>query len=425
MKLAKGFEDNTAKRVTDPNPITRTGHGRLPYPTGHVIVGGRQTRVVTVLLLLVTGMFSCSRETVPPYHEYLLAALKGEHAVAVVDTTDLELKWKLPTGIGPHQVAAHPSGRAVTANYGSPESPGFSLTVLDLHRFRVRKTVPLGEFERPHGIGFLQDGRRVVVGSEKDRAVLVCDIETGRLLQEIPTLQKGTAYICISEAKARVYAASPESGSLAVLDLDESRLLTLLPVGKSLWDPALSPSGAELWIPDRSENALFVVDTHRLQIRDRVPCPGEPVAASFVPGTSFLVVVCAGSADLAVFDTPGRREAARYSLDWMEIEPISARGGSLKPIPFSVAVDRSGRRAYVSHPIASLVTVLDLYLNDNVPATARSKGTRFPEGYGVPLPLTGPEMPDPRAEKWVLLVNRLRLGQNPEGLALVRLPSVR
>jgi len=99
MKLAKGFEDNAAKRVTDRNPITRTGHGRLPYPTGHVIVGGRQTRVVTVLLLLVTGMFSCSRETVPPYHEYLLAALKGEHAVAVVGTADLALKWKLPTGV--------------------------------------------------------------------------------------------------------------------------------------------------------------------------------------------------------------------------------------------------------------------------------------------------------------------------------------
>jgi len=99
MTLAKGFEDNAAKRATDRNPITRTGHGRSPDPTGRLIPAERRTRLFAAFLLLLAPTYSCSRGIVPPYREYLLAALKGEHAVAVVDTADLELQWKLPTGV--------------------------------------------------------------------------------------------------------------------------------------------------------------------------------------------------------------------------------------------------------------------------------------------------------------------------------------
>ena len=99
MTLAKGFEDNAARRAPDRNPITRTGHGRSPDPTGRLIPAERRTRLFAAFLLLLAPTYSCSRGIVPPYREYLLAALKGEHAVAVVDTADLELQWKLPTGV--------------------------------------------------------------------------------------------------------------------------------------------------------------------------------------------------------------------------------------------------------------------------------------------------------------------------------------
>ena len=47
---------------------------------------------------------------------------------------------------------------------------GSSLSLIDLRTRTVARTLPLGEYRRPHGIGFLPDGNRLVFTSEAARA---------------------------------------------------------------------------------------------------------------------------------------------------------------------------------------------------------------------------------------------------------------
>ena len=84
----------------------------------------------------------------------------------------VEVRAKLPTGRGPHEVAVSPDGAlAYVSNYGvfgvfrdgeQRSEPGHSLTVLDLGTRAVRDTFDLGEYSRPHGI--LVSGDALVTG---------------------------------------------------------------------------------------------------------------------------------------------------------------------------------------------------------------------------------------------------------------------
>ena len=89
----------------------------------------------------------------------------------------------LAVGTGPHEVAISPDGRwAVVTVYGDRTSIGNTLAVIDLAAPTpaVVRTIDLGEYHRPHGAAFIQDGRKLVVTSESSqRLVIVAHTDRG------------------------------------------------------------------------------------------------------------------------------------------------------------------------------------------------------------------------------------------------------
>ncbi|HSN85819.1 MAG TPA: YncE family protein, partial [Thermoanaerobaculia bacterium] len=93
----------------------------------------------------------------------LLVANKAEATVSLVDLGSGKVVATLPVGTGPHEIAVSPDGRlARVANNGAREAPGSSLTLLDVPGAKVVKTIGLGEYRRPHGLVFLDNGRALV-----------------------------------------------------------------------------------------------------------------------------------------------------------------------------------------------------------------------------------------------------------------------
>src|SRR5205085_6331720 len=94
----------------------------------------------------------------------------------------------LPTGEGPHEVAVSHDGRwALVSNYGVRERPGNSITVIDVVRRAVARTLDLGEVRRPHGMSFLPGDTLFAVTSEVSRAVLLIDFASGRVVRSLPS----------------------------------------------------------------------------------------------------------------------------------------------------------------------------------------------------------------------------------------------
>jgi len=104
----------------------------------------------------------------------------NDNTATIIDAATGKVLATLPTGEGPHEVAASHDGRwALVSNYGVRGKPGNSITVIDIGRLAVARTIELREDQRPHGMKFLPGDSLVVVTSETSKSVILVDARSG------------------------------------------------------------------------------------------------------------------------------------------------------------------------------------------------------------------------------------------------------
>src|SRR4051812_9937168 len=80
----------------------------------------------------------------------------NDHTATMIDAASGRVIATLATGEGPHEVTASHDGKwALVSNYGVRGKAGHTITVIDVARATVAKTIELGEAGRPHGMAFL------------------------------------------------------------------------------------------------------------------------------------------------------------------------------------------------------------------------------------------------------------------------------
>jgi DNA-binding beta-propeller fold protein YncE len=100
-------------------------------------------RFICLTVALLSGVVLAQPPTQPQAGKPLLLVLcKAENQLALVDSDSMKLLTKLPTGIGPHEVAASADGKiAFVSNYGDQKAPGSTLSVFDLVERKPLRTV--------------------------------------------------------------------------------------------------------------------------------------------------------------------------------------------------------------------------------------------------------------------------------------------
>ena len=294
----------------------------------------------------------------------LVVLNKSEATAALVDPESGEVRRVLPTGEGPHEAAVSPDGRlAVVCDYGQREA-GSTLTVLDLERLEVARTVSLGEHRRPHGIEFQADGRHVVVTVEQSRAILRVDLETSSVVRAFPTEAQVSHMLALAPDGARAFVANIGSGSVTVIDLVEGAILAQVPTGEGAEGITVTPDGKEVWVTNRAADTISVLDAEWLEVKASLPCGQFPIRVKITPDGKHALVSNANSGDVAVFDVAARKELARIPMELTAVEGSDERlfgerfGDS--PVPVGILIEPGGGRAYVANTNADLVTILDL-----------------------------------------------------------------
>ncbi len=339
-------------------------------------------------MLLLFASWGCQAPK-PAFQDWLVVLDKGAHNAVVLDPASGSVRATIATGVAPHE-AAGSSDQAIVVgtNYGSVENPGFSLTVLDLRRFRVARTIPLGRFRRPHGIQFFKDGERVAVTTEEGDALLVVDTIRGRVLRAIPTMGKVSHMVVLSPDETRAYVTNIRSGTLSVLDVAESRFLKKLSVGQGAEGLDLSPDGSELWIACRAEDQVAVVDTESLEVTRKMECGEFPIRVRFLPDGSRVMVSNARTGDLAVFSAEDYRLETRIPMEITAVERENRLlDFELSPVPIGIVTNPEGTRAFVANSNADIVTVID-------------------------------------TKTWNI-VDRFQTGKEPDGMAYIRVPAAK
>jgi len=318
----------------------------------------------------------------PVAADTLLVANKSEATLSFVDLETGDVVATLPTGSGPHEVAVSPDGKtAVVANYGG-QSPGSSLTVVDVPGARVVRTLDLGEHQRPHGIHFLADGERLVVTVEQSKAVLVVGVASGEIERVIETGQEISHMVALDRVAERAYVANIGSGSMTALDLAAGERLGTVTTGEGAEGIAVTPDGSQVWVTNRGADTVTLVDPESLQVVTTLESTSFPIRAEATPDGRWVLVTNARSGDLTVIDAEARKVARTVELN-LRAKDTEGRvlgdrfGESSLPIGIEIAPD--GKRAYIAHAGADLIQVLDL---DSWQPVGTLTAGREPDGMG-------------------------------------------
>jgi YVTN family beta-propeller protein len=280
----------------------------------------------------------------------LVVANKAEHTVSVLELPGGAELAKLPTGTGPHEVAIAPNGkRAVISNYGD-QTPGRSLTVIDLEALRVASTIDLGEFRRPHGIAFL-DGKHVVVTAEVNASIVVVDLDAGKVTRSMATSQKGSHMLTLSPDRSRVYSANMGSGTITPIEVEAGTSGEPVQAIATSEAIAITPDGKEVWTASLTEDKLVILDgTRGLARIAELPALGAPIRITPVPDGSAMLVSNVKASKLQLIEVATRNAVT--------IDIPATNGDTAAPLGSVVSTD--SKTAYVALVAEDRVAVIDL-----------------------------------------------------------------
>lgn len=337
-----------------PRPARRRGNALL-----------RWSALAAAAAVVLIGCAGVGRRPAKTPSGVLLVLNKGAASASLIDPATGVTLATMATGQGPHEVALSADGRtAVVTNYGVPDAPGSTLTVLDLPTRTATATIDLAPHRRPHGVAWLPDGRRVAVTLETDSLVALVDVPAGRVEATIPTGQALSHMIRVSPDGAYAYVANIGSGSVTMIDVAGRYVLRTVATGAGAEGIALTPDGAELWVTNRAANTVSVLDAQTLSPRDTLKSADFPIRVAFTTDGATALVTNARSGDLRFFDVASGDTLGTIT---MRADSTLTRGtmlgmefGAGTGVPIGVIVSPDGRLAYVSNANVDAVTVVDV-----------------------------------------------------------------
>ena len=313
---------------------------------------------------------------------------KAAHTANVVDVSSGEILATLKTGIGPHEVAIHPEGRfAVVADYGE-QQPGNTLTVLDLNLLQVIGDTDLGAPVRPHGVVFEPDGKHLWISAETVRQAWRVAFPSGEVVAKVDSEANATHMVALAP-DGRVYTANIGSGSASVIGPDDQggfRLQVKVPTGGGAEGVCVTPNGRHVWVSNRADDSVSVIDAATLKVVHELPCAGFPIRAMASPDGRLVLVTSAIAGTLTLFDAVEPSLLGTIKMPFEVGEEGDAVLGQMgeSSIPITVIVHPSGKLAFVANAAVDKVAIVDLIRRKVVGQLPTGRG---PDGIAwVPSP---------------------------------------
>jgi DNA-binding beta-propeller fold protein YncE len=168
----------------------------------------------------------------------------------------------------PHEVAVSPDGRLVlTAEYGGDDNRGRHVVLIDVANASVIARIDLGPNSRPHSVMFLPDGTHALATMQDSDQIALLDLEARRVVRTYPTGGREGHMVRLSPDGTRAYVTSRGAeGTLSVIYLDENRPPTVIQTGPGAEGIDVTPDGSEIWVANRQDESISVVDAQSLEI---------------------------------------------------------------------------------------------------------------------------------------------------------------
>jgi YVTN family beta-propeller protein len=242
----------------------------------------------------------------------MAVVLKGEHALGYYDfETGAEL-GRVAVDPFPHEFTLDPEGRrAYLAHFGvalaEDHGPGgHTVSVVDLAARRRVGTVECGEYRRPHDVAFDAAGRLYVLSEGAGRLLVLDDPASGRIDRVLPTGGDGSHKLAVLASGAVAFSSNMYSNTVSALFPQEpERPPVVIPVGRRPEGSVFDPEERRLFVMNREDAQISVVDVGRLSVTATIAVPPGPVRVWRTPEGCLLVALY-HDRSLAVLDPAGR-----------------------------------------------------------------------------------------------------------------------
>jgi YVTN family beta-propeller protein len=273
-------------------------------------------------------------------HGLLLVANKGEHTLGLIDpAAGRQIATVDVGGVTGHEVIASPDGRLAyvpiygNSGVGLPGTDGSTIAVIDIASRKIVGSVDFGHGVRPHCPLINPKDRLLYVTTEIDHAISVIDSTTLKVIGKVPTGAPESHMLAITRDGRRGYTANVGPGSVSVLDLENRKTITTIPVAPKIQRIALSVDDKLVFTADQTKPQLAVIDTATNKLKTWIPLPAQGYGAASTPDGRSLVIALPSGKQVAVVDLSTMKVA--HTID-------------VPAAPQEVLISPDGRSAYVS-----------------------------------------------------------------------------
>jgi DNA-binding beta-propeller fold protein YncE len=331
---------------------------------------------------LISGLYGCGMRFTRARLRLLLIATGGVFAFAgaalvVPGVTLLPTQWKIQNAqAAVATVGNMPSGivlsrdgsriMSIDAGYGPK-----ALRVLDTSNWNLVRTVPLrGAFGAPlRDAG--DDGVWVDVPGPFQEQVAHINTETGAFHRHV-SLPIPFYPVAIARAPSGMLAVAGDVGNrVAFIEPKDERIVGMVDVGEHPAAVCFSADGRTLYVADRAEMYLDVIDVRAQKLRGRIRVGLHPIGIA-TDGRR-LFVADSDDDDVAVIDMAQGRTVQRVRVPF-------ARDGITGALPNSILA--SGDRLYVTCGGANAIAVFHIGA-ERVTALGAIPAGWYPTGVAV------------------------------------------
>ncbi len=285
----------------------------------------------------------------------LVVTNKGDRTLSIIDpVTNKQVAVVPEEGVTGHEVAASPDGKLIyvpifgDSGVGKPGTDGQIIRVIDLEKKAIVGTIDFGKGVRPHCPIFCKKSGLLYVTTEIENSVSIIDPATLKVTGSVSTGQDQSHMLAVTKDGKRGYTANVGPGTVSVLDLENKKLLKVIPISRMCQRISLSVDDKLAFTSDQFEPALVVIDTATNEVRTHVRLPDIGYGTAPTPDGKKLVVALVNANKVAIVDLATLKVTATMDVP---------------KAPQAVIVRPDGTVAYVSCDASAQIAVIDLKEN--------------------------------------------------------------
>lgn len=207
-----------------------------------------------------------------PDGKRMFIANEDKALATVLDVSSGKIVGSVPVGREPEGVRASPNGKWVLVTNESDNS----VSIIDTQTLKVLNSVRVGL--RPRDAAFTANSETAYVSGEFDASVYRLGVPAGKPLDKLIQLRKEARpmTVLLDEPQKRLFISTGRGGTVAVVSLPDSKLVTEIKVGARPWGMVLSKDRKRLYTANGPSNDVSVVDTKTLAVIKTIPVGKSP-----------------------------------------------------------------------------------------------------------------------------------------------------